>query len=172
MSDEGVSIKAKARIKKMVKLRVLEKGPKLVKRQKNQPHSGAKEAEEQAGCREGSKGRSPHFLLRGHSCVWSDNTYRHTTQLPWLAGRFWKGTLTTEGPGSAPIRRGDGGEGSLPAPRRPAPSPGPAAGAPRSVHALSPLARTGVVPSVQPQRPGVHAVVDGAILEVKVMRGT
>lgn len=120
MSDEGVSIKAKARIKKMVKLRVLEKEPKLVKRQKNQPNSGAKEAEEQAGRREGSKGRSPHFLLRGHSCVWSDNTYRRTTQLPWLAGRCWKGTLTTEGPGSAPMGRG----ACLPPETSPLPRPG------------------------------------------------
>ena len=42
---------------------------------------------------------------------------------------------------------------------------------PRGARARSPLAAAGVVPPVEPQRPGVHAVVDGAILEVEVTQG-
>lgn len=100
MSEEGVSTKAKARIKKMVKLRILEKEPKLVRRHEpatlGGPESRPAGGMPGKGRRHGSEGRATS--CSGATRVWSDHTHRVQTQVPRLAGRFWKGALTREGP--------------------------------------------------------------------------
>lgn len=155
----------------MVKLRILEGGPKRVKTREPAPLWGQRagpRAAEAPGQRAGAGGprAQPRCLLCGHS-AWSDNRNRAKTQLPRM---FWKGTLTRRGllptgwaavPPSPP--RGQGAR--LPdRPVRGNPTP--------HTRASSPLAHVRVIPPVKPHRPGVHAVVNGAVLEGEVTQGS
>lgn len=85
--------------------------------------------------------------------------------MPRLPRMFWKGTPHPRGALLTTVCFQEvlhqGGEPACT--RRPAPSR--LALPPHRMHALSPLAGAGVVPSAEPQRPGVHAVINGAVLE-------
>ena len=164
----------------MVKLRILEKEPKLVRRHEPAMLGGPESSPaggmpgKRQGRLHGSKGRGPHFLLRGHPRVVRPHTRGPNSGA--TAGRkilerspHHRGALSA----SAPVRREDSGSSSTPGRGACLPPETPQARPqePRGARARSPLAAAGVVPPVEPQRPGVHAVVDGAILEVEVTQG-
>lgn len=165
MSEEGVSIKAKNRIKKMTKLRILEKGQKLAK-----IREPAMVRSRKAGHRPG--GSSDSTGLRGGShtsCLAATRVRSDNTQAPWLTERSGTEASWEERSIYRLLSSGEGRRRLLP--RRdggPTRTLRPASPVPR---ASSPLARVRVVPPVQPQRPGVHAVVNGAVLEVKGRTG-
>lgn len=134
MNEEGVSMKARDRIKKMMKLKILEKGQKLVKLREPATFWGQKSPSADGMYPKGSrtdstgpKGKTPLPALWSLH-VWSDNTNQTETQLPCLTRMFWKETLTrraflfTYRLGSFPIRRVDSascstvGTGRLPGP--------------------------------------------------------
>lgn len=123
----------------------------------------------QQGRLRGSKGRGPHLPLRGHPCVVrphtpGPNSGATTGRKSLERSPHHRGALSA----SAPVRRGDGGSSSTPgrgACLPPETPPRVRPQEPRGARAHLPLASAGIVPPVEPQRPGVHAVVDGAILE-------
>lgn len=156
----------------MMKPKLLEREQKKRLERENQPHSGRKTRwagrtpRAQQG---GSRGpqAEPQLLPCSYPCA--QVTQRELKQLVWLPGMF--ALLSTVH--SFPVRRADReyllhlGTGAHP--------PGPETASPAQpgfenpephTCAFSPLASVRVIPSVEPHRPGVHAVVNGAILEV------
>lgn len=90
MNEEGVSMKARDRIKKMMKLKTLEKGQKRVKLREpatlwgqKSPSAGGMHPKGSRRDSTGPKGKSPLPALWS-PCVWSDNTNQAKTALPGL----------------------------------------------------------------------------------------
>lgn len=106
----------------------------------------------------GGAGEAPHFWSRvTRLCQLIRMGVGDGAQPVRLAGMFWQGPLTSRNaplPSSFPGKR----EGEKGQPFSPGTGPHPL---PR---VSSPLAQVGVIPPVQPERVGIHAVVDGAVL--------
>lgn len=175
MNEDGVSIKAKNRIKKMMKPKILEREQKKRLQHENQPHSGRKTRwagripRVQQGGHCGPQAE-PQLLPCGYPCA--QVTQRELKHLAWLPGMSALPSTIH----SFPVRRADRehllhlGTGARPPGPETATQPGFENPKPHTC-AFSPLAGVRVIPSVEPHRPGVHAVVNGAILEVNGHRG-